>query len=132
MQQIISQNKFYKIVIDKSINRAYVTIIGFWRNTQEVASYLPDCEKALAQLTPGFTLLTDLTQMKVHPKELQEVHLAAQALLLQKGLSQTVEVISSSFVQFQTGNISKSSKMPLRQFASQQEAEAYLDSVKAA
>jgi hypothetical protein len=132
MQQVISQNRFYQIAINKSINRAYITIIGFWRNKQEAASYLPDLEKALAQLKPGFTLLTDLTQMKTHPAEVQDVHLAAQALLLRKGLIQTAEIISSSLVQFQTDKISKNSKMPLRQFTSQQEATSYLDTVVAA
>lgn len=129
-KEIIVKNKFYQIALNPSLNRVYLTIIGFWRTPQEVASYLPDLEKALRQLQPGFTLLTDLTGMKTHPAPVQAVHLAAQALLLRKGLRQTAEVTASSLVQFQTDTYAKNSKMPLRQFSSAEQAEAYLNTLR--
>ena len=127
MKQMYIENKHYQIGIDKSKNRIYVTIIGFWRSPEEVSEYVPDLDRALLQLQPGFTLLTDLTQMKTHPKTLNPVHLAAQQLLVAGGLTQTAEVVSSSFVQFQAESLSKQSEMPLRQFSSIEEASAYLD-----
>jgi hypothetical protein len=90
---------------------------------------LPDLDGALLQLQPGFTLLTDLTQTKTHPQTLNRVHLAAQQLLLSRGLTQTAEVVPSSIVQFQTESLSKESQMPLQQFSSQMEAMAYLDRI---
>jgi hypothetical protein len=129
MQQVINENKHYQIGIDKDQNRAFITIAGFWRNPEEVSEYLPDLDRALVQLQPGFTLLTDLSQMKTHPQTLNPVHLAAQQLLLSRGLTQTAEVVSSSIVQFQTESLSKQSAMPLRQFNSLEEASAYLDEI---
>ena len=129
MQQVIHENKHYQIGIDKEKNRAFITIIGFWRNPGEVSEYLPDLDRALLQLQPGFTLLTDLSQMKTHPQTLNPVHLAAQQLLLSRGLTQTAEVVASSMVQFQTESLSRQSAMPLQQFSSPVEAIAYLDSV---
>ena len=67
--------------------------------------------------------------MKTHPAEVQAINVKAQQLLLSGGLLQTAEVYASSFIQFQTTNLSKQSKMPLKQFTSKQEAEAYLDTV---
>jgi hypothetical protein len=129
MQQVITQSKHYQIGIDKDKNRAFITIIGFWRSPEEVSDYLPDLDGALLQLQPGFTLLTDLTQTKTHPQTLNRVHLAAQQLLLSRGLTQTAEVVPSSIVQFQTESLSKESQMPLQQFSSQMEAMAYLDRI---
>lgn len=129
MRQVIYENQQYQIGIDKDKNRAFITIIGFWRNPEEVSEYLPDLDRALQQLQPDFTLLTDLSQMKPHPQALNPVHLAAQQLLLSRGLTQTAEVISSSIVQFQTDLLSKQSSMPLRQFKSLEQASAYLDEI---
>jgi hypothetical protein len=127
-KRVTATNQHYELAIDQAKNRAYITIIGFWRSPQAVATYVPDLEKALTQLRARFTLLTDLRSMKTHPKEVQQLHLQAQQLLLSKGLLQTAEVYESSFIQFQTGNLSKQSKMPLKQFTSIQQAEQYLDS----
>ncbi len=129
MQQVTTQNKHYQIGIDKDKKRAFITIIGFWRSPEEVSEYLKDLDRALLQLQPGFTLLTDLSQMKTHPQTLKPVHLQAQQLLLSRGLTQTAEVVSSSIVQFQTESLSKQSSMPLRQFNSLEEATAYLDEI---
>jgi hypothetical protein len=62
MKQVVARNKHYEIGIDPDKNRAYITIIGFWRSPGEVGSYVQDLDQALVQLKPGFTLLTDLTQ----------------------------------------------------------------------
>ncbi|MBD0256749.1 MAG: hypothetical protein ICV83_13605 [Cytophagales bacterium] len=129
MKQVVFRNKHYEIGLDPDKNRAYITIIGFWRDPAEVGPYVQDLDGALVRLKPGFTLLTDLTQMKTHPASVQPLHLAAQQLLLERGLSQTAEVCASSMVEYQANAISKKSNMPLRQFTDQAAAEAFLDSV---
>ncbi len=129
MKQVVAQTQHYCIGVDQDKNRVFITIIGFWRSPEEVDGYVRDLDQALLQLQPGFTLLTDLTQMKPHPQTLNPVHLQAQQLLIRGGLAQTAEVISSSIVQFQTELLSKQSAMPLRQFTSLAEAEAYLDAL---
>ena len=129
MKKVITQNKFYEISVDTEINRLYLKIIGFWRSREEVDHYISDLEKAVVCLKPSFTLLTDLSEMVTHPVEVHEVHLEAQALLLRKGLTHTAEVYTSSFVQFQAGNLSRKSNMPLRQFVHLEEAESFLSTL---
>ena len=128
----VAATKQYQVGINRDKNRIYLKIIGFWRSVEEVSTYVPDLERALIQLTPGFTLLTDLTQMKAHPLAVQPVHLEAQRTLMTRGLTQTAEVCASSIVEFQAGTISKKSSMPLQQFATVEEAEAYLDTMQPA
>lgn len=67
MKTIIAQNPQYEISVVIPKNRAYLKIIGFWRNPEQVSSYLDDWEKAIAILRPGFTLLADVREMKIHP-----------------------------------------------------------------
>jgi hypothetical protein len=129
-KETVAKNNYYEIAIDSVKNRAYIKIIGFWRNPQEAGNYIKDLHRGLRCLQGRFTLLTDLTEMKTHPVEVQSVHLQAQRLLLTKGLLQTAEVYASSFIQFQTNNLSKQSKMPLKQFTSIEAAENYLDSIE--
>ena len=121
---------YYEISYQATKNRLFITIKGFWRNKADVASYLPDLKKILQKIKPGFTLLTDLTAMKTSPPEMQEVHIAAQKALVAAGLRYTAEVVASSFVQFQATQYSKTSEMPLKQFQSKAEAEAFLDTLE--
>lgn len=120
-------NEYYELSYKPEINRLYVTIKGFWRSKEVVLEYVSDLKKILLSTKRDFTLLTDLRLMKTSPKEIEEVHLAAQAELLKFGLKQTAEVIESSFVQFQTNQYAKNSHMPVRQFQSIEEAQAFLD-----
>ncbi len=112
MKQVVARNKHYEIGMDPGKNRAYITIIGFWRSPEEVGPYVQDLDRALVQLAPGFTLLTDLTQMKAYPASVQPLHLEAQQLLLTRGLSQTAEVCASSMVEYQTNTLSKKAVCP--------------------
>jgi hypothetical protein len=130
MQQI-AVTPYYRIGLDKAKNRVYLAILGFWRSPQEVSTYLEDLDRTMLLIKRGFTLLVDLSEMKAHPQALNAVHVKAQQLMINKGLAQTAEVTVNSIVQFQTDLLSKQSAMPLRQFNTRKEAEAYLDSFTA-
>lgn len=131
MTQVLYDNPHYRLAIDPAKNRLYITIIGFWRQKEDVADYIKELALSLDRLQPGFTLLTDLRAMKAHPLEVMEIHIQAQRLVVGQGLLQTAEVFNSSLVQFQTQKYSDKSSMKLKQFASIQEAELYLDEKQA-
>ncbi len=127
---MISSN-YYELNYNPEINRLYITIKGFWRTKEEASGYLQDLGKILLSTRKDFTLLTDLRKMKAGPQEIEEIHLAAQKALLKFGLKQTAEVVESSFVQFQTDKYSRNSQMPLKQFNTIKDAEAFLDKITA-
>ncbi|MBC8110205.1 MAG: hypothetical protein H7Y04_04005 [Verrucomicrobia bacterium] len=122
-------NNYYKFSYKPEINRLYIAIKGFWRTKEDVSGYVEDLGKILLLTEKNFTLLTDLREMKTSPKEIEEIHLAAQKELLKFGLRQTAEVVESSLVQSQTHRYSKNSEMPLEQFDSIEKAEAFLDEI---
>jgi hypothetical protein len=124
----IAQNNCYKIEIDKTKNRLYLKVIGFWNDFSSVSNYPDDIKKAGQGLIPGFTVLADLTEMKPMPKEVGPLHEQAQKILVVLGLKKTAEILpSSTILKIQVNKYAKSSEMPKAEFHSREEAEAWLD-----
>jgi hypothetical protein len=123
----ISNNKLYKIEISKEKNRAYLKIIGFWRNAAAVPEYLSDWNKAISSLTKGFTLLTDASEMKTHPQDVRRLHEQAQAMLLKGGVRKVAEVLKDDVAEMQLDAVAKATQFPKKNFRSREEAEKWLD-----
>lgn len=125
--QSIAQNPQYELSIDKRKNRAYLKINGFWRNPEQVPDYINDWNKAVKELTKGFTLLTDATNMKIHPGSVRELHGKAQALIIKYGVKKVAELQADKIAEFQLDGVSKNTGMPKKNFNSKDEAEKWLD-----
>lgn len=128
MKKTIVQNKFYELYISETKNRAYLKIIGFWRNPETVPEYLSDWEKTLTQLKKGFTLLTDASEMKTHPQEMRKVHENAQKMVMDAGLTKVAEVIPNDITEYQLDSIAQTNGFPKRTFRTVEDAEKWLDS----
>jgi hypothetical protein len=124
---IISDNKHYKIMVSPEKNRAYLTIHGFWRNKEAVPDYLQDWSKAVASLKAGFTLLTDASEMKTHPKDVQKLHEEAQALVLKAGVVKVAEILKDNITELQLNAVAKATQFPKKNFRTVEEAEEWLD-----
>ncbi len=127
--QTIATTPQYELHVSKEKNRAYLKIIGFWRNPEQVADYLPHWKKALTQLTPGFTLLTDATEMKIHPGTVRKIHEEAQALITEYGVKYVAELQADKVAELQLDGVSKGTGMPKQNFNDRSLAEAWLDSL---
>lgn len=128
MQQVeIRSNKYYTIKVSPKKNRAYLKIIGYWRNVSIVPDYLDDWNKALSYLKSGFTLLTDASEMKIHPPDVKSLHEQAQLLVKNKNVVKVAEIISDDVATFQLDAVAKLTKFPKQNFRSYEEAEKWLD-----
>lgn len=123
----IAQKPQYKLSVSKAKNRVYLTIIGFWRKPAEVPEYVHDWRKAIAELSPGFTLLTDARQMKIHPNSVIGLHEEAQSLIIKAGVRKVAEVQANKVAEMQLDGVSKETKMPKRNFNDPAKAEQWLD-----
>jgi hypothetical protein len=123
----ISDNTHYKIAISPEANRAYLTIHGFWRNKDAVPNYLKDWTKAVSALKPGFTLLTDASEMKTHPKDVQRLHEEAQAIVLKAGVVKVAEILKDNITELQLNAVAKATQFPKKNFKTVEEAEKWLD-----
>ena len=126
---MIAQTPQYEISVSKQKNRAYLRIIGFWRNPEQVADYLEDWKKTVAVLKPGFTLLTDAREMKIHPAAVRKVHEQAQAFIIQSGILKVAELQQDKIAEMQLDGVSSDTNMPKRNFNDPKEAERWLDAL---
>lgn len=124
----ISNNKYYSISVSPEKNRAYLKIIGFWRNAEAVPDYLKHWTTAVSKLKKGFTLLTDASEMKTHPKDVVKLHEQAQAILLKAGVVKVAEILrNDDLAEMQLNAVAKTTQFPKQNFKSAEEAEAWLD-----
>jgi hypothetical protein len=130
MKEEIAKNDYYDIYIDKSKNRLYYTVKGYWEDVSLVPENRNDLAKASAKLTEGFDILSDLTDMKPPPTEVAELHMKMQKMLIEKGLSKTAEVMDHAVLKIALQRYARESKMDVQAFGSVGEAEVWLDSFK--
>lgn len=123
----INDNKYYKIAVSPEKNRAYLKILGFWRNAEAVPDYLKDWTKATSLLNKGFTLLTDASEMKTHPADVRKLHEQAQAILLKAGVSKVAEVLKDDVAEMQLDAVAKTTQFPKKNFRKPEDAEKWLD-----
>ena len=125
----IASNNYYSIKVDEGKNRLYFAIIGFWKEPMQVPEYVHDMEKATKLLSKGFTVLSDLTQMKTPAQEIGPLHVKVQQLLVKAGLSKTAELQSeSALTKMNVDKVSKTSGMAKGTFTSIMNAEIWLNS----
>lgn len=124
---IISDNKYYKLAVAPEKNRAYLTIFGFWRNKEAVPEYLKDWTRATSYLKKGFTLLTDASEMKTHPKDVQKLHEEAQAIVLKAGVIKVAEIMKDNVAELQLNAVAKATHFPKKNFKTVEDAEKWLD-----
>ena len=123
----VNDNKFYRISVAPEKNRAYLKILGFWRNAEVVPDYLKDWTKATSLLKKGFTLLTDASEMKTHPQDVRKLHEQAQAIILKAGVSKVAEVLKDDVAEMQLDAVAKTTQFPKKNFRTAEDAEKWLD-----
>ncbi|WP_242926296.1 hypothetical protein [Pontibacter vulgaris] len=124
----VAKNLCYEIYFSMGKNRAYLTLKGFWKSKQVVAGYLEDLKKLLVLTEPGFTILTDQSQLVTHPQELNDLHLEAQRLMVKEGVQQVAHIMpSDKIASLQVNAIADQTGLPISKFATIEEAETWLD-----
>ncbi len=63
----ICDTKNYRIGFDKEKNSVNILFRGFWASSQILSNYAACLKKLTEQLTPGFTLLFDFSNMRAFP-----------------------------------------------------------------
>ncbi|HEY4651188.1 MAG TPA: hypothetical protein VIG72_07225, partial [Pontibacter sp.] len=91
--EYVARNTCYDLIVDKAKNRIYFTIHGFWKNRESVPALLDDWKKSIALTQTGFTVLADMRTMITHPQDMNALHIAAQQLVIDAGVSQVANVL---------------------------------------
>lgn len=123
----IAENEQYSLKVDITRNRAFLKINGFWRNKADIPGYLQDWDEAINKLTKDFTLLTDATEMTIHPGDVRDVHSKAQDKIIKAGVKKVAELHEKSVSIMQLDGVSRESGMPKKNFTDRGEAIKWLD-----
>jgi hypothetical protein len=89
----VARNNSYDLSVDTSANCAVLTLLGVWDKTCQLEYYLEDISLALQKLSLGFTLLLDLTHYKGSTSDFMQLHIDAQKLAINSGLSKTAVIL---------------------------------------
>lgn len=123
----VATNDLYSLQYDRAKNRVHFAIFGSWKSRSDVPNYLADWKTILGLTSRGFTILSDLRQMKT--MLVHDLHLEAQQMVKDAGLKKTAEILDAKSIaaKAQLEQISQDSGMLVGRFATKEEAEAWLD-----
>ncbi len=126
----ITKNQFYELAVDPAKNRLYYTGMGGFEKASDVAVFLMDCDRAIGELTRGFTMLSDLAQMKAEAQS-PEVKASLEAQtekFVQAGMGKGAHILPRDAVlKMQVDQVTQKAGVLKMVFASKAEAEAWLD-----
>ncbi|WP_207431460.1 hypothetical protein [Sabulibacter ruber] len=127
----IANNGFYLFRVDPAKNTIYMAITGIWPGGEEIAQYLSHLKEALALVRPGFAVLADLREMEEAPMAVQQMHVQAQRLTVEAGISQLAEIHElNNPGSEQAIAMARESNIPLNIFDDPADAEAWLSDLR--
>jgi len=89
-----------------------IGVIGFWKDPSQVPEFLNDVKKATQQVTKGYALVADITEMKAPTPEMGALIVKCQKIWTDTGLSRTAEIHSpSAILKMAVGRFSEESGM---------------------
>jgi hypothetical protein len=124
----IAKNDIYEISLDASKNGIYLKISGYWKSKSDAFDYVKDIGSAAKAVKNGFSIVSDLREMKTPSPEAGALHEEAQSVIVKAGLDKTAEVIASAVTKLSTKKYSDASGMKKQVFATVEDAEKWLDS----
>lgn len=128
MKISIAKRGQYSLGVDQMKNRIYYTMTGFWRNPEDFPEYFNDWNRAIAEMSPGFTILTDVREFKTPAPVIKPMFDKIQRILGESGLKKTAELFGKDVVaEMSLDSVAKRSGMQKANFNDLAQAEAWLD-----
>lgn len=118
----------YQITLDAIKNRIFYKPFVEINAAMELPHYLADWQQALDRVRPGFTVLTDTTQLTTNSPALFDTFVAAQALIVAHGVRLVAEIHQpGALTAAVSAEASRRSALPVRRFVDLWEADQFLD-----
>ena len=128
MLETIAERESHSLSFDPAKNRLYLTIAG--KYLPGSSTFVQDWKKARHLVSPGFTVLTDVSQIQLLPLDWIVISTKVQETFIEAGLAGTAEILSESVVaEKQINTISWGSGIKKRVFTKRKAAETWLDSI---
>lgn len=127
--RLIAFRPEYQITAEITRNRIFYKHFAEIAQAQELPDYIDDWRKALETMRPGFTILSDMTDLQVVSAHLSSLIEQAQQLLEGRGLRMIASVHAPETDL--SADDPTAGKWPQRRFTDLWEADKFLDEVAA-
>ncbi len=122
----IAKNDYYELAYENSENIVYWKMKGFWKDMSVVPDFHIDWEKARKLTRPGWKILSDASECKVIPSEVNTEKIKNQEKALNTGCSGIALIVNSAITKISLlhGAEASGADEKIRIFASSQAEEA--------
>lgn len=118
----------YQLSVDRPKNRLFYQNFEPMQAAQALPHYLADWQATLAQVEPGFVILTDMRVVNQANPALLAQFQAVEQLIVARGVRLVAEVhVPGLLTRRHTDDVTTEYAMPVRHFLSVWEALQYLD-----
>ncbi len=126
--RLIALRPEYQLVVEPARNRVFYQNFGPMQTATALPHYLADWTAALAEVQPGFHILSDMQVVNQTSPVLLEIFKAAERLIVAHGVGAVAEVLMPGLpTRRHSNNLTMDVAMPARQFLSIWEAAHFLD-----
>lgn len=92
----IAKNNFYELAYDNVENTVYWKMKGFWKDMSVVPDFHSDWDKARKHTRPGWKILSDASECKVIPSDVNSEKIKNQEKAIESGCTKIALVVNSA------------------------------------
>ncbi len=128
MKTQISENPYYRLEVDYSKNRVYLSILQKWNDTDDFSHFIEEWQEIISKITVDFTIICDFRLMPILSRHMVELFENMQEYVINNGLCHIAEITAENDISnLQLARISEHSNVPLKRFKNYQLADKFLD-----
>lgn len=128
--RVIAARPEYQITVECEKNRLFYQNFGPMQQAVHLPDYLYDWKEALAEVRPGFSILSDMQVVNQTNQALLTKFQAVEQLIVARGVSVVAEVhIPGLSTRRSCDEVTTAQAMPVRHFLTMWEAAQFLDEV---
>jgi len=119
----------YYIEADTVKNRLYIRLGK--KSDGDETSLMQELNSELQKLTPGFTVLSDLSDFVPVSQDDAQLIVKAQEAMMKRGMGMSARVVNSAIVRMQVERRARETAFPARTVTTVDEAETFLNAWQA-
>ncbi|SFQ67774.1 hypothetical protein [Hymenobacter arizonensis] len=126
--RLIAFRPEYQLTVEDEKNRLFYQNFGQMQQATCLPDYVDDWKAALSEVTPGFSILSDMQVVNQVSQDLRSKFQAVEQLIVQRGVSMVAEVhVPGLPTRRSCDEITTGQVMPVRQFLNIWDAAQFLD-----
>ncbi|WP_070730282.1 hypothetical protein [Hymenobacter lapidarius] len=128
--RVIAARPEYQITVEYEKNRLFYQNFGQMQQAVSLPDYLEDWTRALSEVRPGFSILSDMQVVNQCNQALLTIFQAVEQMIVARGVSMVAEVhVPGLSTRRGCDGVTTAQAMPVRHFLTVWEAVQFLDDV---